>query len=145
MPSSSVVMPSHASTTNKAMSVLFKTCRVFWTRSAPNSPSSSNPGVSIITTGPSGKSSIAFWTGSVVVPLTSETMARLCPVSALTRLDLPALRRPKIPICVRLAEGVVFKLMINVSPLESEIPSVVFFNQPQVFQHDVPRFFIRDV
>ena len=34
-------------------------------------------------------------TGSVVVPATGETMATLCPVRALTRLDLPALRRPK--------------------------------------------------
>jgi hypothetical protein len=32
--------------------------------------------------GPRGKSSIAFETGSVVVPGTSETMARLCPVNA---------------------------------------------------------------
>ena len=38
----------------------------------PSSPSSSIPGVSIITTGPRGRSSIALSTGSVVVPLMSE-------------------------------------------------------------------------
>ena len=60
--------------------------------------SSSSPGVSIMTTGPSGKSSIAFLTGSVVVPLTSDTKESSCPVIALTRLDLPAFRIPKKPI-----------------------------------------------
>ena len=63
------------------------------------------------TTGPKGSSSMAFVTGSVVVPLMSDTMARLWEVRALMRLDLPALRRPKMPMCVRSAEGVLFKLI----------------------------------
>ena len=55
---------------------------------------------------------MAFCTGSVVVPLTSETMARFWPVSALTRLDLPALRRPNSPMWVRTPEGAEFMLMV---------------------------------
>ena len=41
----------------------------------------------MITTGPIGSSSIAFCTGSVVVPLTSETMDSVCPVTRFTTLD----------------------------------------------------------
>ena len=48
-------------------------------------------------------------TGSVVVPATGETMATLCPVRALTRLDLPALRRPKKAMCTRSAAGVALR------------------------------------
>ena len=81
-------------------------------RRAPSSPVSSRPGVSIITTGPRGRSSIAFKTGSVVVPFTSDTMARFCPVRALIRLDFPALRLPKIPMWILSADGVLFKLII---------------------------------
>ena len=66
----------------------------------------------MMTTGPSGSSSMDLNTGSVVVPRTSDTIARFCPVSALIRLDFPALRLPKIPICVRSEEGVLFKLML---------------------------------
>ena len=58
----------------------------------------------------SGSSSMDLNTGSVVVPRTSETIARFCPVRALIRLDFPALRLPKIPICIRSEEGVLFKL-----------------------------------
>ena len=58
------------------MSVLFKTRFVRSTRLLPSScSSSSKPGVSVMTTGPSGSSSIAFCTGSVVVPGRSETTA----------------------------------------------------------------------
>ena len=64
------------SVTRTAQSVLFSICLVFFTRSSPSSPSSSKPGVSIITTGPRGKSSVAFVTGSVVVPFVSDTTAR---------------------------------------------------------------------
>ena len=104
-------MPTVASTTNTAISVLFKICRVFCTRSAPSAPVSSKPGVSMISTGPKGSSSIAFCTGSVVVPLTSETTESAWPVTALTTLDLPALRRPKKPIWSRSPEGVAFMLI----------------------------------
>ena len=58
------------------------------------------------TTGPSGRSSIAFRTGSVVVPFTSDTMAKSCPVIALIMLDFPALRFPNIPMCKRSDVGV---------------------------------------
>ena len=51
---------------------------------------------------------MALLTGSVVVPSTSETIARFWPVTALTRLDFPALRRPKKPMCTLFAEGVLF-------------------------------------
>lgn len=77
-------------------------CRLaFSTRFCPSSPSSSKPGVSIITTGPSGKSSIARLTGSVVVPFTSETTDKSKPVKAFTTLDLPAFLIPKKAICIR--------------------------------------------
>ena len=66
----------------------------------------------MMTTGPIGSNSIAFCTGSVVVPFTSDTTARSCPVTAFTRLDLPTLRNPKNPICTRSPEGVAFKSAI---------------------------------
>ncbi len=56
-------------------------------------------------TGPRGSSSMACNTGSVVVPFTSDTMARSWPVKALTTLDLPALRRPKKANVYPLAGG----------------------------------------
>ena len=64
-----------ASMTKIAISVLFKICLVFSIRNLPSSPISSRPAVSMIFTGPSGKSSMALCTGSVVVPLTGETTA----------------------------------------------------------------------
>ena len=66
------------------------------------------PGVSISMTGPKGRSSIVLYTGSVVVPLTSETMARFCPVTAFMMLDFPAFRLPKKEMCTRSAAGVWF-------------------------------------
>ena len=42
----------------------------------------------------------------LVVSFTSETIAISWPVKALTRLDLPALRRPKKAICTRSPAGV---------------------------------------
>ena len=81
----------------------------------------------MMTTGPSGSSSIAFDTGSVVVPFMSETIARDCPVMALITLDLPALRRPKIPIWMRLAAGVLFKL-ISLSPFKVSIIEIIVKN-----------------
>ncbi len=69
-------MPTCASMTSTATSVLFRICFAFLTRSSPRRPTSSYPGVSMITTGPIGKISIAFCTGSVVVPPTSETTER---------------------------------------------------------------------
>ena len=84
-----------ASAARTAASVSARMRSVLSTRRAPSAPSSSSPGVSMMSTGPRGRSSIAFLTGSVVVPPTSETMERSCPVTALTRLDLPAFRTPK--------------------------------------------------
>ena len=65
----------------------------------------------MMTTGPSGSSSMAFLTGSVVVPFTSETSDSACPVTALTRLDLPALRMPKKPMCSRSEDGTLVRLI----------------------------------
>ena len=110
---SSTDKPIQTSTTNTAISVCFKISCVFCMRNVPNSPSSSSPGVSMMSTGPNGNNSIAFLTGSVVVPLTSDTTAMFCPVIAFTKLDFPALRMPKKPICIR-SELVVFcKLITN--------------------------------
>ncbi len=115
---SSSVMPAVLSMTRMAMSVLFNTCKDFCTRSCPSSPLSSMPAVSIISTGPKGNSSMAFNTGSVVVPGTSATTASFCPVRALIRLDLPALRFPNKPIWTRSPAGVAFKLLM-ISPFLS--------------------------
>ena len=111
-----------ASATRMARSVFRSTSLVRWTRSVPNSPSSSKPGVSMICTGPRGSSSMALDTGSVVVPLTSETMARSWPVKALTRLDFPALRRPKKAIWTRSPEGVALRLMALPQKRKSRCP-----------------------
>ena len=97
-----------ASTTRTATSTLFNTCFALRTRSSPRCPSSSIPGVSMITTGPIGSSSMALLTGSVVVPFTSDTTASSCPVTLFTILDFPAFLLPKKPICTRSADGVSF-------------------------------------
>ena len=60
--------------TINARSTHSSTERLRRTRAAPNSPTSSTPAVSMKTTGPTGASSQAFSTGSVVVPATFETM-----------------------------------------------------------------------
>ena len=65
---------SEASVTITAISVFLSICIVRSIRSFPSSVPSSRPGVSMMTTGPKGSSSMAFCTGSVVVPLVSETM-----------------------------------------------------------------------
>ncbi|EJX01472.1 hypothetical protein EVA_10423 [gut metagenome] len=127
-------------------------------RSSPSDPWSSRPGVSINTTGPSGSSSIDLKTGSVVVPLISETIARFCPVSALIRLDFPAFLLPKIPMWIRSEEGVACKLISVLKSfllksvlyvslaickrLEAEISSIFLFDCPQVIDDDRPHFFI---
>ncbi len=56
---------------------------------------------------------MAFPTGSVVVPLTSETMETSCPVLALIRLDFPTLRRPKSEMWVRSPLGVSFSVLMG--------------------------------
>ena len=81
--------------TIRAMSVSRITSCVRSTRIAPSSPSSSNPAVSSRTTGPSGRISIVFLTGSVVVPGISETRETGCPAMAFIRLDFPAFLLPK--------------------------------------------------
>ena len=88
------------------MSVFSSTFSVFSTRIVPSSPTSSNPAVSVIKHGPSGKISMAFETGSVVVPGTSLTMAICCPVNALTNVDFPAFLSPKNAMWMRLPRGV---------------------------------------
>ena len=98
---SSSPIPILPSMTRIAISVSSITLKLLAIRWLPSVPSSSIPGVSIITTGPRGRSSIVFLTGSVVVPATSETIDRSCEVKRFTRLDLPALRRPKKAMCVR--------------------------------------------
>ena len=74
--------------------------RVFAIRCSPSAPSSSMPAVSTKRTGPRGRNSIGFSTGSVVVPGVAETMATSCRVRAFRTLDLPTLRRPKRPMWV---------------------------------------------
>ena len=105
-------IPTCASITTRAISVELRTFKLCETRISPSSLLSSRPAVSVRSTGPSGRISIAFETGSVVVPATLETTARVCEVSAFIRLDFPALVRPKMPICVLSPEGVVFKLIV---------------------------------
>ena len=103
--SSSAARPLSASATYTAMSVLPKTSNDFSRRSAPSSPVSSSPAVSISTHGPSGNSSMLLYTGSVVVPRWSETMAMFWPVSALIKLDFPAFRLPNSAMCVLTERG----------------------------------------
>ncbi len=97
-----------ASATRRARSVRSSTLRVFAIRCSPSAPSSSMPAVSTKRTGPSGRNSIGFSTGSVVVPGVAETMATCCRVRAFRTLDLPTLRRPKRPMWVRRLRGAVF-------------------------------------
>ena len=87
-----------ASQTMAATSARSIILRDFSTRSAPRAPTSSMPAVSMKSTGPSGSSSMAFSTGSVVVPATGETIETCWRVTTLRKEDLPALRRPKMPI-----------------------------------------------
>ncbi len=94
-----------ASVTSTPRSVRSKTCIVRRARSSPRAPTSSMPAVSMKRTGPSGSSSIGFSTGSVVVPAKSETIETSWRVIALSRLDLPTLRRPKMPMCRRMPRG----------------------------------------
>jgi len=61
--------------TSKSRSVFARTAKVFSILKAPNLPISSMPAVSIRTTGPIGSISIDLYTGSVVVPGVSDTMA----------------------------------------------------------------------
>ena len=109
--SSHCFTPCVLSITRTAISVRLSICFVFRTRSSPRCPSSSKPGVSITITGPNGRSSIAFETGSVVVPFVSDTTANSCPVTAFTTLDFPAFLLPKKPICILSPDGVSFKLI----------------------------------
>ena len=83
-----------AVSTTSATSVFRLASRVLATRRSPRAPVSSRPAVSMNTTGPMPCSSIALYTGSVVVPGTSDTTAIDWPVTALTREDLPTFRLP---------------------------------------------------
>ena len=114
--------PFSGSMTKSAASHSESTFLVASTRILPRSPESSNPGVSIRTTGPKGRISIAFLTASVVVPGTEETSETLCPVMRLTSELFPALRRPKIPMWTRSPEGTDVKL-IKIPPVNKMYPS----------------------
>ncbi len=107
--------PSHASvaawgassSSSPAMSVRSSVRRAVAMRRAPSSScASSKPGVSVSTQAPSPRSSMAFDTGSVVVPGRSETTEICWPVRALMRVDLPLLHRPKKAMCRRSDWGV---------------------------------------
>ena len=102
-----LVLESPAENTSTAKSVFSITSLVFSILRFPNSPSSSNPAVSIITIGPNGSNSIDFDTGSVVVPGVSDTTDIGWLVKALIKLDLPAFLFPNIDICSLFALGVV--------------------------------------
>ncbi len=104
-----------ASVTSTPRSVRSKTCIVRRARSSPSTPTSSMPAVSMKRTGPSGSSSIGFSTGSVVVPAKSLTIETSWRVIALSRLDLPTLRRPKMPMWRRIPRGA------SMSPISSPI------------------------
>ncbi len=92
-----------------------KTAKSVWLRiflarltfCAPSSPTSSRPAVSITVMGPMGRSSMLFCTGSAVEPGAGEIRETSCPVRALTKEDLPTLRRPKKAMAKRLERGVV--------------------------------------
>ena len=104
---------SLSSQKSKAISVRSVAFKVRSIRISPSVPSSSNPGVSMMTQGPMPCSSMALLTGSVVVPGMSDTKAVSCPVKALISDDFPLLRRPKRAMCRRLAVGVLLRLIIR--------------------------------
>ena len=110
-----------ASTTKSIRSALSIYSRLFSTLKFPRLLLSSSPGVSTSTTGPKGKSSILFFTGSVVVPLISDTIAMSCEVIAFIKLDFPTLQRPKRQIVALSPIGVLF-----IS--EPEIPCICSLN-----------------
>ena len=64
--------------------------------------------MSITVTGPNGSNSMDLYTGSVVVPFTSDTTASSCPITAFNTLDFPAFLLPKKPIWTRSPVGVSF-------------------------------------
>ncbi len=83
-----------ASTTTRAISALLIALCVRAARASANTLSSSIPGVSMKTTGPSPCISMALYTMSVVVPATGDTTDTSCPHMAFIRLDLPAFILP---------------------------------------------------
>ena len=80
--------------TTRAMSVRSAALRVCSRRRSPSSLSSSKPAVSMNVTAPRPGTSILLFTGSVVVPGSSETTAVCWPVMALMSDDLPLLHLP---------------------------------------------------
>ena len=134
------VKPFVASATSSATSHLSSSTSVLLTLIEPSSPPSSAPAVSTSVTAPTGKSSIALTTGSVVVPGVSLTIDTSCPAKALTRLDLPALRLPKKPMRTLFALGAEFKLPIN-PPLKPEISFSVFYLR-NVIRRDFSNLFV---
>jgi hypothetical protein len=71
-----------------------------------------------------GRISIAFATGSVVVPGTDETIAAGWFVNALIKLDFPAFRRPKMPICRREPAGVCCKFNDIEGSILPKVPAI---------------------
>ena len=96
--SSSSLSNRFAVITRMAISARGNCSKVLLTRCLPSSPSSSIPAVSTKITEAKPGISKLFFTGSVVVPGISETIAIFCPVKALMSELLPLLRRPVIRI-----------------------------------------------
>ena len=85
--------------TRMARSMVLITFKVRSMRFSPKSPESSIPAVSMTMAGPTPKISTDFFTGSVVVPAKSDTMATSCPTSMLMIELLPLFLLPKMPMC----------------------------------------------
>ena len=94
--------------TPRTMSARASACAVRARRASPRMVASSHPPVSSQSTGPKGRSSMAFSTTSVVVPAMGETMATSCPAMRLRRVDFPTLALPARAMVRRLALGVAF-------------------------------------
>jgi hypothetical protein len=72
------------------------------------------PAVSMSTTGANPVISKDFFTGSVVVPAVSDTMAISCPAKQLINELLPLFLRPKMPICGFVSRPFFIRLYFNI-------------------------------
>ena len=106
------------------------TARLRRSRSAPSAPGSPKPAVSTRMQGPSSGSSMAFRTGSVVVPGNSLTSETSCPARAFTSVDLPLFVAPKKAICSRsISETEVpFAVLDALQPLDGDFADTAFGN-----------------
>ena len=89
-------LPANTRIARSTSSTNFRVFPILW---APTWVVSPTPAVSINCTGPMPGISILFFTGSVVVPACSETIAKSCPRSRFMRELFPTFVLPKIPIC----------------------------------------------